>query len=748
MSIIRSIINSFNGGELSPRMMGRSDTAVYQIGLEVCENFVPTVEGPIVKRPGFEYICPADDSATWLSTFRFNLTQDYVIEWGEEKARFFTNGGRIETAPGVAYEVATPYQASEVSALSFQQSYDRLYIAHRSHKLAALTRTAAATFAHQYLTVRNGPFRDGNSNEAVRVSANGVVEGATVTLTATSAIFASGHVGGLFRLEAFDFSNVRAWEAGRKDISPGMKVRNEGKVYTNSSAGTGITGGIAPIHTEGTEWDGTGTKDINDAGDYGVPWTYVHDRYGILEILTVAGDGLSATAKVVRRLPDSLLTVPSWRWAFGAFSNAYGWANLVTIWNSRMILIKDFDIHGSVVGDYGGGQVNFATTNSSGSTAADLAFRQTLATEDPALWVVGDRKLIVGTASREIAIGAVNSSLAVSGDNLGAEPQSFYGSDHVYPAQIASSTIFVQRGGRKLREVGYDFSRDRYIANNLTVWARHVTRGGIGQMAFQKEPEELLFCTRGDGQVAVHPHAPDQEIKGFSRIVPASNGQILSAVCVTDQDGVDDEFWALILRDGKKSIERMARWRDDGDPLEEAFFVDSGLTVLAAAGQTHFAGATHLAGKPVAVLAAGAVVEGVIVDDTGSFDIPVKAAPNEPFRVTVGLPYTARCVTLRPELKLNGQTSVGLKHRIVRIAMRVLETVGLRVGGRGEKLDNLFDRPAQAQMDSPVQPYTGDSSKAVSTSWGSNGQAEFVSDAPLPATIIAAMPRIDVGDDA
>lgn len=746
MGVIRSIINSFNGGELSPRMMGRSDTAVYQIGLETCENFVPTVEGPIVKRPGFEYIRAADSASTWLSTFRFNLTQDYVIEWSELKARFFTNGARIETSPGVAYEVTTPYPAAAAPALSLQQSYDRLYIAHRSYPLAALTRTGPSTFVHSNLTLKNGPFRDANTDESITVTASGVTVGASITLTASSPIFEAGHIGAPFRLEAKDFSTIPSWEVGRKNITIGAKVRSDGKAYTAATGGT--TGSVQPVHTSGTEYDGTLQKDINDAGPYGVAWTYLHDRYGIVTITAIGGGGTTATATVTRRLPDSLTSVASWRWAHGAFSTKYGWPNLVTIWGGRMVLIADFDVLGSVVGDYGGGQVNFATLTSSGTTAPDLAFRRTIATEDPALWVAGDRKLIVGTASREIAVGAINSALAVSGDNIAAEPQSFYGSVGVYPCQIASSTIFVQRGGRKLREVGYDFAKDRYIANNITVWSRHITKTGILQMAFQKEPEELLFCVRGDGQLAVHPHAPEQDVKGFARIILGGGGKILSAVCITDQDGLNDELWALIERGGEKSIERMAKWRDDGDPIEDAFFVDAGLTVMASAGQTHFTGATHLAGKAVAVLAAGAVIEGITVDGTGAFDLPATAAPDAPFRVTVGLPFTARCVTLRPELKLQGQTSVGLKQRLVRIGVRVLETVGIRVGGAGERLDNLIDRETAANMDEPVAPYTGDSSRSVSSSWTRSGQMEIVSDAPLPATIIAAMPKIDVGDDA
>ena len=112
MTLQRPIATSFNGGELSPRMGGRVDTAIYQVGVEKAENFLPTVEGAIVKRPGFEHIIDAAATAGWLTTFRFNLTQDYLIEWSDGALRFFTNGVRIETAPGVPYEVAVPYTAA------------------------------------------------------------------------------------------------------------------------------------------------------------------------------------------------------------------------------------------------------------------------------------------------------------------------------------------------------------------------------------------------------------------------------------------------------------------------------------------------------------------------------------------------------------------------------------------------------------------------------------------------------------
>jgi hypothetical protein len=738
VTLQRPIATSFNGGELSPRMGGRVDTAIYQVGVAECLNFVPTVEGALVKRPGFEYIRAAAPTASWLTEFRFDLTQDYVLEWSEGKLRFYTNGVRIETSPGVPYEVAVPYTAAQAPFVSCQQSFDRLYLDHPDHPPARLTRTGATTFVWEVLPLNNGPFADGNTDEARTVTVSATT-GSGVTITAAAAIFQQGHVGAPFRVEAADFSTIKAWEASSQGVVAGDVRRSEGKAYVAETGGN--TGTVQPIHMAGSEWDGQTLPDINDKGPYGVRWTYRHDRFGLARITSVAPDGWSATADDVRRLPDSVVTVPTFRWAHGAFSAAAGWPSVVIAWGGRLCHFKRFDMLASVVGDYG----NHASFTSAGSLAADLAFRRTLSTEDPVLWAMGDRKLIVGTASREIAIGAINAALAVSGDNIEAVPQSFYGSERVFPAQIASSGIFVQRGGRKLRQAEYDFARDRYQAANMTVWCRDITRGGIRQLTFQKEPEELMFGVRGDGQLVVHPHAPEQEIKGFARIVHGA-GAVRSAVCVASADGSQDELWVLVERpDGTKGVERMAAWREDGDPIGDAFHVDSGVTATAATGQTHFTGATQLAGRAVAVLADGGVIEGITVDPAGVFDLPPASVPGDrPYRVTVGLPYTARVTTLRPALGGQGDTSQGKRQRLVKMVLRLIETSGIRIGALGGKLDNLIDRSSREFMDAPVPLFTGDTERAVSGGWDRNGQAVFESTSPLPAIVVAAMPKLEV----
>lgn len=726
---------SFNAGELSRRMEGRTDTAIYRIGAATVENFAVTVEGPLAKCPGFRFVRPAAATASWVSRFVFSRTQSYLLEWSANAIRFYTNGGRIETGPTTPYEVATPYTAAEAPAVSRQQSFDRQYLAHRAHPTAALTRTSATTFAYAALDLQNGPFDTGNADQAITVSASATT--GSVTITAASPIFDAGDVGGLFMLEALDFSNVPAWEVGIDGIAIGALRRSNGKVYTAATAGR--TGTAAPAHEDGTEWDGSQIgNDINGKGPYGVKWAYRHDRFGVGRITAVAS-ATQATLLVSKRLPDSLISVASWRWTFGAFSTRRGWPNVVAIWNQRLILVRDYDVFGSVVGAY----LNFQSYTSTGLITADLAFRYRLASADPVLWVVPDVYLLLGTASGEYPLGALNTGAAAGPGNLGVRRPSFYGANATWPLQIGTSMLFTQRGGRTVREGAYDYNRDALVADNITVWARQMSKGGIRQLAYMQLPEALLWCLRGDGQLALRAHAPEQEVKGWSRRVHGG-GLFVSADTLPADDGNDDELWALVDRGGVKSIEQMASfWDEDEDVQADAFFVDSGLSATFSPPQQHITGLAHLAGRDVAVLADGAVVPNIIVAGDGSIDLPFAAS-----KVTVGLPYTARFTSLRLEAETRGGTAQGKRKRLVNAILRLIDaSAGLRAGSIRGKLDQVIRRGTADRMDKPVPLFNGDTDGvSLGGGWDREGQITIEHSDPTPCMLTAVMPRYEVSD--
>lgn len=724
-------------------LLGRTDTQHHAYGLETCENWFPSDEGPIIKRPGFAYIRDADPTASWLSAFRFSVSQEYCLEWAQHSLRFFTNGGRIETAPNVPYTVTTPYAASDAPAISSQQSYDRLYLDHTSYAPAMLSRTDAITFSYAVSSFADGPFADQNTDQSITVSADAVT--GSVTLTASAPIFQAGHVGSLFKLECLDFSTLHAWEAGMKSVPAGMQCRSDGKVYLLVAGST--TGGDAPTHTEGSEWDGMGLSMMNGgSGPYGCLWQYLSERAGTVQI-TGYTSATQVTGTVIKRLPDSLLTVPSWRWTHGLFSSAAGWPGIVKHWKGRQIHFKGLDVVGSVVGDY----LNHASTTSSGIPETDLAFIRRISTDNPPLWVIGDKQaMVVGTSSTEMAIGPVNASMALSGTNIEADPQSEYGSEPVAAIKAGTYTIFVERGGRRMRAADFNFAKDRYDPVDLTSAARHITSGGILQLAYQRTPYAMIHGVRADGQIVTHAFTRG-DIKGWARIVLGGNAKALSAVSIVGADGKADELWVLVSRSTpsgvKREIWKQMPWRELGDNQRQSFYVDGGVTATAVGGQTHFSGLTHLAGQSVVVLADGAVITDLTVANDGTLDLPADYVPATGYTVTIGLPYTALAVTLRPEPSSKNGSVQGLRQKVVKLVLRLLDTFGIKAGTPDGSLDELLDRPGDFSMDGPAPLFSGDTDgAAVECDWGREGQLRFVSDLPLPAIITSAMVKLEVDD--
>ena len=751
MTMLRHMITGFMAGEIDPLLGGRVDTDPYTYGLETCENFVPLNEGPLVKRQGFRYVGPAPDGTAWLSAFRRDIDQEYVVAWGEGVARLYTDGAQLSGNAGDAVVVSHPYTAAQAPLLSFQQSYDRLYIDHPSHPPAAIRRDGPDAFAYEVTKLVDGPFADANTDEARKVSVTGALTvGGAITINASAPIFADGHAGSPFRIEAKDFSELLAWEPGMKDVPIGEVVRSDGKAYKALTAGT--TGSVQPTHSSGTAWDGLNKSDLlNDKGPYGVRWEYLYDKFGIVDLTAVAS-ATQATGTVRRRVPSGIGTVPTHRWALAAFSAEAGWPSHVALWSGRLVHLKDIEIVASVVGDYGGGQTNFATHSDSGTLTDDLAFRRAIATEDTPLWVAADRSLIVGTASRELSIDRVNTSGPLSGQNISARPQSFYGSERVAPAQVGTETIFVERGGKRLRASDYDLGRDRYVAADLTATARHITGGGIVQLAYQRVPHALVYALRDDGQLALHPKSRS-EVKGFSRIKLGGGARALSAVAITGADAKSDDLWLLVEREtptgAVREIWMQSPWRELGDDYRAAFYVDGGVTVQATGGETRFDGFQHLAGQPVAVLANGGVVPNIMVDSGGRIELPAQSVPATDFTLTVGLPYTATAATLRLEVRggRNGPMQ-GVRQNIKSVVTRLLDSVGVRLGAAGsDETETLVERAGNDAMDAPIPLFSGDKAGQIAAEFDYAGRLKWISEDPLPAVIVAGMTNIEVDTD-
>lgn len=154
-------------------------------------------------------------------------------------------------------------------------------------------------------------------------------------------------------------------------------------------------------------------------------------------------------------------------------------------------------------------------------------------------------------------------------------------------------------------------------------------------------------------------------------------------------------------------------------------------------------GLDHLEGEAVAVLADGNVVDDLVVSG-GTITLASPAAV-----VHVGLPYRAHIKTLDVNAG-DGGSMAGRKKVVDRLHVRVKDTRGLKAGiALDDAARPLFDL-AQREFenyDEPTRSLTGTATLAVEGEWGENkAQIYLVSEDPLPAEILALVPKVTTSD--
>ena len=93
---------NFNAGELSPFLAARTDLAKYESGCQTMENFIILPYGGVVRRPGTQYLGAAKfgDKRCRVIGFNFSTTTNFVLEFGDQYLRFWTEAVQVQFPQG------------------------------------------------------------------------------------------------------------------------------------------------------------------------------------------------------------------------------------------------------------------------------------------------------------------------------------------------------------------------------------------------------------------------------------------------------------------------------------------------------------------------------------------------------------------------------------------------------------------------------------------------------------------------
>ena len=97
MPKVNKIINSFNAGELSPKMDARLDQEKYAFGCRTMENFVPLIYGGADRRPGTEFIAgqKSNSAKGRVVGFEHSVDDTYILLFENQVIRVFKDGTQV-----------------------------------------------------------------------------------------------------------------------------------------------------------------------------------------------------------------------------------------------------------------------------------------------------------------------------------------------------------------------------------------------------------------------------------------------------------------------------------------------------------------------------------------------------------------------------------------------------------------------------------------------------------------------------
>jgi len=147
-------------------------------------------------------------------------------------------------------------------------------------------------------------------------------------------------------------------------------------------------------------------------------------------------------------------------------------------------------------------------------------------------------------------------------------------------------------------------------------------------------------------------------------------------------------------------------------------------------------GLWHLEGRTLSILADGSVQPTATVS-SGKITLTRGAG-----RIVAGLPYVCDLETLN--IEAGPPTLQGRLKVINEVTLRVKDTRGLSVGPTSSRLVDIKERQGET-YGYPTMLVTGDEKVLIDPSWNTQGRVFVRQSNPLPATVVAIIPRLEAG---
>lgn len=382
---------------------------------------------------------------------------------------------------------------------------------------------------------------------------------------------------------------------------------------------------------------------------------------------------------------------------------------------------------------------NYADFEEGTEDDSAFKFRLSATKRNAVMDVVALKELIVLTTANEF-VNDVSGALTVH--NVNFVPQSRTGTSRI-PALVVDNIILrVPRGQNTIQSFYYSLTTYSYVSKNLLHAAGHLLQGKkIVDFAHQEHPHNIIWVLLDDGALAACTFVPDEEILAWSR--HNTNGEIINIATIFNDEKNEQELWAVVrrtrpsgtVRQCLEILESPLPYTEDGGNLEEAFYVDSGLSGTFIDPVTAVDGLDHLEGMEVAIFADGNVLpRQTVINGRVQLGRPSR-------KVHVGLPYD--CVIQTLDIELEQGTLRNAPRAPWRIVAELYNTRELHYSVNGGKeREALLQRANSMGLVPPIVHGDKELVAKVPHSRGTN--VRLSSPNPVPFGILSLLMEVEV----
>lgn len=628
--------------------------------------------------------------------------------------------------------LTTPWGVDVFQDLRFEQSLNTLYVFQGDVRQRRIERWDNNSWSCVETDELDGPFKAPNTNETLTITPS--VRVGNGTLTASKALFESGHVGSLWKLVHAGQFESRTITAENQWSDP-VKVQGVGGTRAVTfTVGSGLTAtvriqqsigntsawvnatdssstsGDAFIETTGTAEaqaynDGLDNNTVYyrvgvDTGEYtsGSATVSIYHQSSTTEGIVRITNYSSPTSVSMEVLENLSLAEATDDWSEGEWSTLNGWPRAGTVFDGRLWTLRQGQFWGSYSEAY---ESHDYDEGNSSAIARSVA----VGGANEGEWMVGLSRLIIGTQGAEVVVRSNAFDEPLSTTNMTVREMSTYGVGNVPPIKVDTRCLYADVSTCHLMEIVYNVQIQDFVARPLTTLHRDIAKAGIKQMAVMRRPDTRLLIVLQDGTMLIKQFDPNENIMGWGRFTSSLAGSTIHSVAVLPAAQQNQDEVYIIA---KRTVGGAAQYYlENLGPINyvgaaDARSVDSYVEYSGSA-VTSLAGLSHLEGQTVQVWAAG-YYAGLKTVSSGAVELPASVTT-----AWAGLPVTGYYKSVKLAFGSESGTALAQRARPEKIIpiLRKAYTGGISYGQDFVTMDPLPDRQIGDSYDTAPALYSG-----------------------------------------